>query len=103
MVGDNAWRTRVHANFRILEGKTSAGSVEPEKGLPINDSGVERRPTNKASEKLRVARVARKIPSIRRENEWSKRWCCGMRGVCLSMIVAKRTGNNALTILKTKK
>lgn len=47
----------------------------------MKDRGVDRRPTNNESEKLSVARVARKMPRIRREKEWSKRWCWGVRGV----------------------
>ena len=57
----------------VFEGNTSVALVEPERELPTNARGVDRRPTNKESEKLRVANVARKIPRIKRENDCTNR------------------------------
>lgn len=54
---------------------TSLASIEPENGLQMNDSGVERRPTNNESEKFRVASVARNMPRTSRENECRRRRC----------------------------
>lgn len=50
-------------------GKKSLASMEPENALPMNDSGVDRRPTNKEREKFRVANVARNMPKSSREND----------------------------------
>jgi len=50
-------------------------STEAENGFPMNDRGAERRPTNNEREKFRVARVARNMPSKRREKEWNSKWC----------------------------
>jgi len=54
---------------------TSLASIEPEKGLPINDNGVDSRPTNNEREKFRVASVARNMPKTSKENECTRRWC----------------------------
>ena len=40
---------------------------------PMKDKGVESRPTRKAREKFSVARVARNMPSRRREKQCRRR------------------------------
>jgi len=79
------------------------GSTEAEKGFPMKDSGAERRPTNSESEKLRVARVARNMPSRSREKEWSSRWCCGVSGAWLWIRMARRLGRTRISIVNTAK
>lgn len=50
-------------------------------GVPRKDSGVERRPTRRAREKLRVERVARNMPRSRREMHFARRRWWGERKV----------------------
>jgi len=50
-------------------GKPPFASVEPEHAFPMNDSGVDRRPTNREREKFRVANVARNMPKSSKEND----------------------------------
>ena len=44
----------------------------------MNESGVDRSPTNKDSEKFRVANVARNIPRSKSEKHWISIWCCSV-------------------------
>ena len=59
--------------FLVFDGNTSLASIEGEKGFPIKDRGVDRRPTNSEREKLSVARVARNMPRRRSEKDWRSR------------------------------
>ena len=67
--GDISCSPAVDAIRLNLDGKTSLGSTEAEKGLPTNDRGADSRPTNSESEKFKVARVARNIPRRSSEND----------------------------------
>ena len=71
--GDNSCSPTVDRILLIIGGNTSLGSTEAEKGLPTNDRGADRRPTNRESEKFKVARVAKNIPNRSRENDWIRR------------------------------
>ena len=71
--GDNSCSPTVDHVLLTVDGNTSLGSTEAEKGLPTNDRGADRRPTNRESEKFKVARVAKNIPNRSRENEWIRR------------------------------
>ena len=79
------------------------GSTEAENGLPMKDKGADSSPTNKEREKFNVASVARNIPSRRSENEWSKRYCCGVREASWSMKAAKAVGRTGLTNVNRRK
>lgn len=48
-------------------------------GVPRKESGVEKRPTRRAREKLRVERVARNMPRRRREMHFARRRWWGER------------------------
>lgn len=52
--------------LRVRETDASLLSAE-NKGGPMKERGVDKRPTNREREKLSVARVARNIPSKRSE------------------------------------
>ena len=55
--------------------------TDGEKGFPVKFKGVDRSPTNSASEKFKVASVARNMPRISSENDWRSRCCCDVKGV----------------------
>lgn len=65
-------------------------------------NGIQRRPIIKAREKLSVARVDRKIPRRRRENDLMSRYCCGVgewTRPCVNT-AARRRGRKKSTTVK---
>lgn len=88
--------------LRILEIGTAALSIE-KSGGPMKESGVDSRPTNKESEKLRVASVARNIPSKRSEKHWRRSWRCGVRSERSLKPWAKPAGNHRLRMVNMMK
>lgn len=52
-----------------------ASASEVSRDVPMKDSGVDRSPTNRESEKLSVASVARNMPSSRSEKHWMSTRC----------------------------
>ncbi len=69
----------------------------------MNDSGVDRRPTNNEREKFSVANVARNMPKSSRENDCRRRYCWGVRGDWRLMRIAKTIGKEADTIVNRRK
>ena len=88
--------------LRVLEIKKSLLSAE-NSGGPIKERGVDNRPTNREREKLRVARVARNIPSKRSEKHWRRSWCCDVSRECLLNPWAKPVGNQRLRMVNIMK
>lgn len=69
-------------------------------GVPRKDRGVEKRPTRRASEKLRVERVARNMPRRRREMHFARRRWWGERRVEWEISSARREGRRRLVRVK---
>ena len=63
---------------------------------PTKLRGAQRRPMKKEREKFRVARVERKRPRRRRENDLMRRYCCGCGGNQRRVMTARMTGRRAL-------
>lgn len=70
--------------------------------LPRKDSGVEKRPTRRAREKLRVERVARNMPRRRREMHFARRRWWGERKVEWEIRSASREGRRRLVRVKAR-
>lgn len=71
-------------------------------GVPRKDSGVEKRPTRRAREKLRVERVARNIPRRRREMHFARRRWWGERKEECEIRSASREGRRRLVRVKAR-
>ena len=71
-------------------------------GVPRKDSGVEKRPTRRAREKLRVERVARNMPRRRREMHFARRRWWGERKVECEIKRASREGRRRLVRVKAR-
>lgn len=54
--------------------------------------GAQRRPTMKEREKLRVARVERKRPRMRREKDLMRWYCCGWGVRVCDRVADRRRG-----------
>ena len=68
---------------------------------PSRESGAQRRPMKKESEKLTVARVARKMPRRSREKDLRRRICCGLAWTTVWMRYGRMKGTAALTRVNT--
>ncbi len=76
--GDTVCSSIVEIILRLVERGASLLSGMYSGG-PTNVKGVESRPTNRASEKFSVARVAKNMPRRSREIHWMRTWCCIVR------------------------
>lgn len=71
-------------------------------GVPRKDNGVEKRPTRRAREKLRVERVARNMPRRRREMHFARRRWWGERKVEWEIRSAIMEGRRRLVRVKAR-
>lgn len=69
----------------------------------MKERGVDRSPTNREREKLRVARVARNMPNRRSEKHWRRSWCCGVRRERSLNPWAKPVGSQKLRMVNMMK
>ena len=95
--GESMCKPIVARTFRFRD----ASASEALRDVPMKVSGVERIPTNSDREKLRVASVARNMPSSKSEKHWMSTRCWSVRwSLIRSAIVVGRTRLSSVKLRK---